>query len=67
MEGRAGASAEVFAKAAFERILARHPRPDELKLSREFLETRTQHSSATQACEALVTVLFNHNDFITVR
>lgn len=63
----AGDDAEAFARAAFTRILARHPQPDELKLCREFLETRTQSSSATHAREALVTVLFNHNDFVTVR
>jgi hypothetical protein len=63
----AGDDAETFARHAFERILARHPSANELKLCREFLETRAQVSSVTHAREALVTVLFNHNDFVTVR
>ncbi|HWN94205.1 MAG TPA: DUF1553 domain-containing protein, partial [Methylomirabilota bacterium] len=67
LSAEAGDDAEAFARAAFERILARHPKPDELNLCREFLETRTPSSSVTRAREALVTVLFNHNDFITVR
>jgi hypothetical protein len=63
----AGDDAEAFARRAFERILARHPGPEELKLCREFLETRLKNSSLERAQEALVTVLFNHNDFVTVR
>jgi hypothetical protein len=63
----AGDDAEVFARLAFTRILARHPNQDELKLCHEFLEERTKNSSATGAREALVTVLFNHNDFVTIR
>src|SRR6185436_2659597 len=43
--------AEAFARRAYERILARHPSADELKLCREFLETRTQSSSAVRARE----------------
>jgi len=62
-----GEDGDAFARAAFARILARHPKPDELKHCREFLETRTQSSSALRAREALVTVLFNHNDFVTIR
>jgi hypothetical protein len=63
----AGDDAEVFARRAFTRILARHPKPDELKLCREFLEERSKNSSVAGAHEALVTVLFNHNDFVTIR
>ena len=59
--------AEVFARRAFVRILARQPKEDELKLSREFLKARTKEATATRAQENLVTVLFNHNDFVTVR
>jgi hypothetical protein len=64
---RSGETAEAFAGRAFERILARHPKPEELKLCRDFLEQRTRSSSAERAREQLVTVLFNHNDFVTVR
>jgi hypothetical protein len=58
---------DTFARAAFERVLARHPNADELKLCREFLEQCTQTSSAERARAQLVSVLFNHNDFVTVR
>jgi len=62
-----GDDAEKFARRAFERILARHPKSEELKLCREFLEQRVKSSSADRAREQLVVVLFNHNDFVTVR
>jgi hypothetical protein len=62
-----GDDGEAFARRAYQQILARLPKPDELTLCRNFLETRTQTSSATRAREALVTVLFNHNDFVTIR
>ena len=64
---RAGDSPEAFTRAAFDQVLSRRPRPDELKLCRQFLEQRTQDSSTARAREALITVLFNHNDFVTVR
>jgi hypothetical protein len=67
LSAEAGDDGDAFAGAAFEHILARHPKPDELKLCREFLQTRTQNSTSTRAREALVTVLFNHNDFVTIR
>jgi hypothetical protein len=47
--------------------LARQPKPDELKVCREFLEHRAKSSSAERAREQLIVVLFNHNDFVTVR
>lgn len=59
--------AEAYARRAFECVLARQPRADELKLCLEFLAARTKSSSAVRAYEALVMVLFNHNDFLTVR
>jgi hypothetical protein len=67
LSAEAGDDTEAFARAAFEQVLARHPSAEELKLCREFLETRSQSSSLAHAREALVTVLFNHNDFVTVR
>lgn len=57
----------AFARRAFEHILARHSTPDELRICRDFLEERARHSTAEHAREQLVTVLFNHNDFVTVR
>ena len=62
-----GDEMESFARQSFVRILARHPSDDELKLCREFLESRTKSTSAEKARVALVAVLFNHNDFVTVR
>jgi hypothetical protein len=62
-----GDDSDAFARTAFERILARHPKPDELKLCREFLDAQMQSSTSARAREALVTVLFNHNDFVTIR
>jgi hypothetical protein len=67
LSSESGDDAEAFARHAFTRILARPPKPDELKLCSDFLETRTEKSSAERARDALVTVLFNHNDFVTIR
>jgi len=55
---------DEFTKAVFERILAREPKPDELKLCREFL---ADSKSSKHIRENLILVLFNHNDFVTVR
>jgi hypothetical protein len=57
----------VFARRAFEHILARHPKPEELSLCREFLESRTENTASERARARLVTVLLNHNEFVTVR
>jgi hypothetical protein len=58
------ASDDQFARAAFEQILSRHPKAEELKVCREFL---AKNAAAERARENLVTVLFNHNDFVTIR
>lgn len=58
---------QSFARLAFEHVLARHPKPSEMELCQEFLQTRAQQSSDERAREALVGVLFNHNEFVTVR
>ena len=55
---------DAFAAAVFERVLARHPRSDELKLCVDFLNGS---SSPERGRENLILVLFNHNDFVTVR
>ena len=62
-----GEDPDAFARSAFERIIARRPTAGEVKHCREFLEARTASSTAIRAREALVTVLFNHNDFVTIR
>lgn len=53
-----------FIRAAFERILAREPLPAEKESCAEFLK---QGKDARKQRENLVLVLFNHNDFVTVR
>ena len=57
----------AFVRHAYEAVLARHPSAEELKLCHEFLGARAKTSSAVRAREALVAVLFNHNEFVTVR
>ena len=63
----AGGDPQVFVERAFLQILARRARPEELKLCREFLEKQTGHSSSQRARENFIAVLFNHNDFVTIR
>ncbi len=58
---------EAFARNAFVRILARHPSAEELRLCCEFLAMQTSRSTPVRSREALVTVLFNHHDFLTIR
>jgi hypothetical protein len=52
----------AFIAEAFERVLARKPRRDEAELCRQFLG-----SKQGRARENLLLVLFNHNDFVTIR
>ena len=54
---------DTFVTQAYQRILARSPKPAELAQCREFLTRET----AARARENLVLVLFNHSDFVTVR
>ncbi|MBI3869861.1 MAG: DUF1553 domain-containing protein [Verrucomicrobia bacterium] len=65
--GGTAAAAEDFPRDAFQRVLGRKPSPEELRLCREFIEVRKGSASGSQAQEALAIVLFNHNDFVTVR
>jgi hypothetical protein len=68
---------EEFIRRAFTRVLARLPKRDEIKLCGEFLGNESAMtaisdplapSRASQRVrENLVLVLFNHNDFVTVR
>jgi hypothetical protein len=67
LAAESGEDSEKFVPYAFECILVRHPKPDELKLCREFFDTSMKTSSIARARENLVTVLFNHNDFVTIR
>jgi len=56
-----------FVEAAYRRVLARDPKPEEKKLCAEFLRAEEKKSSAARARQNLVLVLFNHNDFVTIR
>ena len=53
----------AFVTSAFQRVLARLPTVEELKTCRAFLDT----GDPTRARENLILVLFNHNDFVTIR
>lgn len=63
---------ESFVTQAFRRVLARAPQAEETELCREFLEAREPDSEASADAlqrrrSHLILVLFNHNDFVTVR
>lgn len=54
----------AFAAAAFERVLARQPSAAELEACAAFLRNSSEQEKRR---ENLALVLFNHNDFVTVR
>ena len=61
---------DAFIEEAFLHILSRQPNSEEQKLCREFLSesSEDEKNPATQVeFQKLVTVLFNHNDFVTIR
>ncbi len=68
---------ETFVTHVYRRVLARAPQPEEVRLCREFLEARPSTTSdqselsdealAARRRAHLILVLFNHNDFVTVR
>lgn len=77
-----GPDNRAFVKAAFLQVLARQPAAEEMRLCLDFLARRTRSRTQTAAAEGtgistrdahrrarenLVLVLFNHNDFVTVR
>jgi hypothetical protein len=55
---------DAFIVAGFERILARPPTPEEASACRAFL---ADAKDPARGRENLVIVLFNHNDFVTIR
>lgn len=58
----------TFVTQAFRRILSRTPSSEEQMAAIRFLQDQTQQtSSPNTARESLVRVLFNHNDFVTIR
>jgi len=56
-----------FVQAAYEQILTRVPRADEMGLCVEFLKTQTAANTRLRAREKLVHALFNHHEFVTIR
>jgi len=56
------ADPEAFVAAAFETILGREPKPQEQEECRRFLL-----EAGAKGRDGLVHVLFNHNDFVTIR
>lgn len=62
IEEMSSAGHHAFADAAFRRILNRPPTTEEIATAVKFLET-----SGSDTREALIRVLFNHNDFVSIR
>ena len=62
----ASPNAPVFIKSAFERILSRPPTTIEARECLRFLAVSGE-ANRPRRYENLVLVLFNHNDFVTVR
>jgi len=60
-----GADYRRFIEEAFLMIMNRPPKEEELKLCSEFLERGD--ADAAKARRNLLGVLFNHNDFVTIR
>jgi hypothetical protein len=56
-----------FIATAFQRILARSTTAKETETCLDFLATQARQSSSERSRENLVLVLFNHNDFVTIR
>ena len=54
---------QTFITRAYEKILAREPKAQELQACAEFLKKE----DSKKGREHLALVLFNHNDFVTVR
>lgn len=61
------AAEKDFVGAAYRKVLAREPKPEEAKLCAEFLTNEEKKSNPERARQNLVLVLFNHNDFVTIR
>ena len=67
LSAETGEHDEQFIASAFQRILSRSATAKEMETCRGFLATRSRPSSSERSRENLVLVLFNHNDFVTIR
>ncbi len=56
-----------FIRDAFQRILARAPAREEIGACQDFLSEQTKRLLNGRARDNLILVLFNHNDFVTIR
>jgi hypothetical protein len=61
----AGPDYQAFVTTAFQHILNRTPKAEEMRLSSSFLNQSGK--DATRLRQHFIAVLFNHNDFITLR
>ncbi len=64
---KADGKPEPFIEEACLTILGRPPLPEEAALCREFLGGDSVAPVDSERCEKLITVLFNHNDFVAIR
>ena len=64
-KGLADGNDAAFVCGAFERVLGRGPTDGETKTCLEFLKSKTRDPARLR--EDLFLVLFNHNDFVTIR
>ena len=57
---------KLFIEEAYLTILSRQPLESEAALCRKFLKAESE-AVTLDRCEKLITVLFNHNDFVAIR
>ena len=63
-----GKTPDAFIRNAFVHVLSRPARDEELAACREFWDRQMQElKDDKRVRESLVRVLFNHNDFVTIR
>jgi hypothetical protein len=58
---------EDFVRKAYLQVLARDSKPEETKACSEFLTSEEKKHPVSRARQNLMLVLFNHNDFVTIR
>jgi hypothetical protein len=67
LSGQLSVANDRFVEDAFLRVLARQPDADEAKVCQKFLADEEKKTNTERARQNLVLVLFNHNDFVTIR
>jgi len=65
LSAQTGADYQAFLMAAWQRILNRAPKPEEVRLCNEFMTAAGREPG--RARQQVIGVLFNHNDFVTIR